>query len=278
VIGTFEFNSIVSSDFDIVTKSINRPLFPTMTPRTIEIFGKNGLYDYGANTYSTRKITVQIQYIGTSFVELRQRARDIAAWLRTTTWGKLIFDDEPDKFYYARVYGQIDFENLRRLGTCSVEFECQPFAFCMVDTGDDLTWDDFDAPWMVEGITWVMSSTYTKTVTGNTSFVFDNPGTVNIGNDAPQGGKFDIVITGTWTTITLAVNGKTLTFSQAGASATLTIDNIEMECDVGGTNKLSYLSGDVDTFLHLIPGTNTITITGTGMNFSILVDFTPMWI
>ena len=54
------------------------------------------------------------------------------------------------------------------------------------------------------------------------------------------------------------------------------IDN-EMEVNLR-VNKLSALGGDIDSFLRVIPGKNTIEIDGTGIDVTVTIDFTPMWL
>ena len=47
--------------------------------------------------------------------------------------GKVIFSNEPDKFYYYEIIQQIDFERLARFKTAVVTFHVQPFKFSAVD-------------------------------------------------------------------------------------------------------------------------------------------------
>ena len=277
MIGSFEFNGIESSTFDLVCKSVKRPLFPAMRPRVLEVQGQSGVYDFGDNDYATRPITMHLAYKGDSYVELRTRAREIAAWLYTTTWAKLIINDEPDKYYLARVSGEIDLATLRRFGEADIIFECQPFAYMVIDTGDDLTWATAEFPWITE-IGWGMADDYTFTTTAAKDFTFNNPGTQDISYRSPQGSKFDIVVTGSFSTLSLTLNGKTLNYTEAVASGTLTIDNVNMEVDLGGTNKLSKVTGDYATFLKIIPGANVLSVSGTDLNIAVVVDFAPIWI
>lgn len=276
MIGQFEYKGIHSSTYDVYFKSGTRPLMPPMIPKTIST-GASGAYDFGDNNYSPVKISGKIVFFPTNAIDRKQKAREIAAWLSSSKWERLIFGDETDKFYYARVYEQINLESLITTGEATVTFECQPFAYMVVDTGDDLTWEEADFPWITE-IPWIMSEAYTFAVTGNTNCVFENPGTRKTYYKSPQGSKFDIVITGSFTTLTLSLNGNTLNYTEAVASGVVTIDNVNMEVDLGGTNKLSKVTGDLGEFLEVIPGSNTLAVSGTGLNISILVDFTPEWI
>jgi predicted phage tail component-like protein len=275
--GQFEYNGIESGTYKIICRSNTRQIFPQMKLRSIEISGKNGVYDFGNNTFGLVNHKAHIMYVGDDLNDLRQQARNIAAWLYSTTWEKLLFGDEPDKFYYARVTDSIDLNALLAVGECDITFECQPFAYMVIDTGDDLTWEDADFPWITD-IPWVMSAAYTFTVTGDDDCVFDNPGTKSTGYKSPQGSKFDIVISGSFTDLSLTLNGKTLNYTETVSSGVVTIDNVNMEVDLGGTNKLAKVTGNRGTFLEVLPGSNTLTVTGTVLNISVLVDFTPEWI
>ena len=84
-------------------------------------------------------------------------------------------------------------------------------------------------------------------------------------------------VVGAWTTLTLSMNGKTLNYPVSG-SGTLTIDNVEMEVYLGTVNKYGVVTGDVDTFLSLVPGLNTLTIGGTGINATITIKYIPLWL
>lgn len=55
-----------------------------------------------------------------------RRARAVAEWLSGD--GLLIFDDEPEKAYSAKVIDGIGIEQIAVTGHCSVTFLCEPFA------------------------------------------------------------------------------------------------------------------------------------------------------
>ncbi len=122
----FFFNNKHSKDFSIAMEQAARGLLPSLRRNDYEITGKHGTVDYGNETYNTRQITVDICFISENVSNLQLKARDIAYWLSGK--GMLIFDDEPDKAYDAKVYDAIDTEQLIRCKRASVTFECQPFA------------------------------------------------------------------------------------------------------------------------------------------------------
>ena len=133
----FTFNSIHSRTYGIVAKTINRPLLPSLRKRELIIPGRHGAYDFSDNTYENRIIEVELKYIGTSFTELRTRARTIAAWLSGYNGSKnLVFDDEPDKYYVGKIYSAVGLQSLFTIGQCTIQFECEPFAYANLEEYD----------------------------------------------------------------------------------------------------------------------------------------------
>ena len=278
MIGQFEYKSIHSSVYGVYFKTIKRPLMPPIIPKLVSINGSSGSYDFGDNDYGNVSIEVKIAYIPTSFIERKQRARQIASWLNSTTWQKLIFGDETDKYYLARVQGQVDLDALIAVGEANISFICQPFAYRVVDTYiDDVTWDEADFPWITE-VTWAMDEGFKFTVITPSNVEFENVGTKEINFRSPQGSKFDIRINGSFTTLSLTLNGKILNYNQAVASGLVTIDNVNMEVDFNGINKLNVISGDLAIFLTTIPGSNVLNVSGTNLNVEVTIDFAPMYL
>jgi predicted phage tail component-like protein len=122
----FKFNDKHSRDFSIVAKSDDRSLLPEKRRNEFVIPGRDGALDYGNNTYHKRIITVQIAFATHNFPDLRAVARLAAHWLSGA--GLLIFDDEPDKAYRAKVYQPLAIAQLASTGQTTVPFDCNPFA------------------------------------------------------------------------------------------------------------------------------------------------------
>ncbi len=253
MIGAFKFNNVESSTFSLVCKSIKRPLLPAVKVRRIEPIGGSGVYDFDENEYGTRSVTMGIAYIGTDYAELRTRARSLAGWLSVGGWSKLIINDEPDKYYLAKVTNEINLQSLWEAGIAEIIFDCQPFAYSVTE--------------VVESVTLMAPGTK----------AFTNLGTRVVNRKSPQGSKFKMEVVGSWTTLSLSMNGNTLTYPVSG-SGTLVIDNVEMEVYLDAVNKYGVLTGDVDTFLSLVPGNNTLTIGGTGINATVTIKYIPLWL
>lgn len=246
MVGSFLFNSIESSEFKLVCKSVKRPLLPAAKVKRVEIGTASGAYDFDEEDteYGLRQVSMKIQYIGSSFEELRTRARSIAAWLSPRTWTQLRIHDEDDKYYLAKVTEAIDLETLMESGSATVVFDCQPFAY----------------------------STNEVTATGVGNVTFTHPGTRGINFKSPLGSKFVIKVNGSWESLTFSMNGKTLRYTEAG-SGSLIIDNVKMEVTLNGVNKFDALEDDYDTFLEIKPGSNTLNVVGA----TAIIEFIPMW-
>ncbi len=255
MIGAFIFNEIESSDYNLVCKSVKRPLLPAVKIRRLDLPGISGVYDFDTEDveYSMRPLTMKIQYIGTSYEELRSRARSIAAWLSTNSWAKLRIHDEDDKYYLAKVTGELNLTSLWESGTADINFDCQPFAYSVTEVSHSVK------------------------VTGSKNEEFNHPGTRQVNYRSPYGSKFLIKVEGSWSTLSLGLNDKTLNYNTAG-SGILILDNIEMECTLDSVNVFNNLDGDIDTFLKVIPGDNILAIGGTDLDATITVNFIPLWL
>ena len=122
----FTFNSQHCSEFGVVMRSVNRMLLPRLQPRQVKIPGRHGLYDLGDHKYENRLLALDCFVQRQGLPELRQLARELAHWLSVKA--RLVFDDEPDKYYLGRLYEQVDFENILGSGFFSLVFEVEPFA------------------------------------------------------------------------------------------------------------------------------------------------------
>lgn len=122
----FTFANRHSSGLGVVFNSKNRSISPAKRKNQYYIAGKDGYLDYNDETYDNRVITLEIKLLTNTLSDLRAKVRDVAYWLSGA--GNLIFDDENDKAYNAKVFEAIDLEQLYLSGKCNVVFECEPFA------------------------------------------------------------------------------------------------------------------------------------------------------
>jgi predicted phage tail component-like protein len=122
----FSFNGILSSTFDIYCEQETHSILPVLRKYSQEIPGLDGEVDFGIGGYGTRIIALHLYYKGT-FKDLRENRENIIAWLAGDgTPKRLILGKEPDRYYMAKIYSEVNLENSsdRRIGT--IEFECNP--------------------------------------------------------------------------------------------------------------------------------------------------------
>lgn len=123
----FTFNNVHSDDMGVVFRSTDRTLLPPKRVTQYTIPGKSGTYDI-EDGYENREISCEVSFVGEDYQYpgVRTRARAVAGWLSGE--GLLIFDDEPEKAYSAKVISGISIEQIAITGRCEVVFLCGPFA------------------------------------------------------------------------------------------------------------------------------------------------------
>lgn len=254
MIGSFNFNGLESDIFGLICKSVSRPLLPSVKVNRIELQGMSGASDFNSDEYDLRKVVLGIIYVGDDYFELRERAREISAWLSTGDWRRLILNDEPDKYYLAKITKEINLKSVWESGRADLEFECQPFAYSLDE------------------------KIVNATCNGSLNLQFDNEGTRKINYRSPFGSKFLMTLTGSWTNLSISLNGVTLTYNKPASSETLIIDNYELEVSQNGSNTFLNLGGDIDQFFEIIPGTNNLLVSGVGVNATVTITYIPLWI
>lgn len=122
----FEFGGISSGAFDITCDTERHSILPAKRKYTQEIPGLDGVIDFGIAGHDVRIITLPIYFDG-DYAELRANRENIIAWLYNDgTAKKLVFGNAPDRYYLAKIYDAIDFENVNDRHICDIQFECNP--------------------------------------------------------------------------------------------------------------------------------------------------------
>lgn len=122
----FTFNNVHSSTVGLYMDTPERTIKPALRTNMYVIPGRSGTLDYGGDTYDTIEITVKVAYRADYSPDMRAKQRAVAEFLAAS--GPLVFDDEPDKAYTAKVVDAVDMDEIVRTGTMEVTFLCQPFA------------------------------------------------------------------------------------------------------------------------------------------------------
>ena len=152
--------------------------------------------------------------------------------------GNVVFSNEPDKYYKARVIDQIDYERLLRFKTAVVKFRVQPFKY------------ELDEP------------SITLTESGR-----------NVINNGLENSKPKMTITGSGT-IEVNVNDlKVFTYNFPDGETEVVIDSEKQDAYLGLILKNRNMIGD---FPILAPGLNKIT--WNGQVTSIVVEANSRWL
>lgn len=239
----FTFNGQHSSTFGVAIKSKNRQLLPAVNDRYIEIPGRHGGFHFPGELQD-RIIELECAFIGTSRQDLREKARQIAAWLHTVERAVLSFDDEPDKYYLAKVDNAIDPSQMFVLATFNLNFRCEPFAY-----GPEVQADFV-----------------------NDQATVINPGTFEA---LPVFEATFMVEASEWKVVLGIKYARVVHNFQTG-------DTLEIDCATGavlinGGRALDKLDWQNSEFFALPPGQNTMAITPAGVCIS-SVAFKPRWL
>lgn len=128
------FGGTHTDTFNIICEKTIQPLTPPLIFQSQTVPDKAGAW-YFRTDLGARKIQVDIAVQTDSLSDFRPNLRAMANWLDPSKGVQpLIFDNEPDKTYYALLYndsGQpIDITQLVLLGRMSLFFICpDPFAY-----------------------------------------------------------------------------------------------------------------------------------------------------
>lgn len=139
------FNGVHSSTLGNLKCSPRIPLLPERRGSTVEAPGRDGAYDFNADSYAMRSIAVDCMITTADRATLRAQLAQIALWLSGS--GYLIFDHDTTKRWQAKAYSAIDLEKAAAIGRFTVVFEAQPFAEDVnASTGTILTPQDYGSP------------------------------------------------------------------------------------------------------------------------------------
>lgn len=128
MIGKFEFNHILSSDFGIYISGSGTFNSPERDMESISIPGKNGDLIIDNKRFKNIRVTYPA-FIKEKFKDYTDVVR---AWLLSDgSYHRLEDNYHPEEFRMARFAGPLDFDTrvLNRSGECSIEFDCKPQRF-----------------------------------------------------------------------------------------------------------------------------------------------------
>ncbi|MEG2426795.1 MAG: phage tail family protein [Oscillospiraceae bacterium] len=147
-INTFSYGGVDSSVFNITCDTEIHPILPPQRKYVTVVPGLDGYVDQGIGGYEARAIPVKLSYQG-SYSELRENEEKIIAWLSNSSgeYKRLVFNNNPNKYYLAKVYSNLDLTNTSNGNIGTVLFECNPpwqFENGVLQTPDEITWNTQD--------------------------------------------------------------------------------------------------------------------------------------
>lgn len=226
----------------LIMLSKNRTLLPATSDEYADIPGRDGSILF-PGSMKDRNLEVEFSTSTKTLPELRQLARQIAAWLYSTRTAALIFDDEPDLYYMAKVANQLDLEQTVAMGRFSVQFRCEPLAYS------------------------IAADTWEQAATAGATYTINNGGTYE---------ALPVITITAGTQITgfvLTVEDKTLTYTGTlTAGQSLIIDCSKYQATKAGVNAMGDVSGD---FPVLYTGENELTI---NKACSLKIDYRKRWL
>lgn len=120
------FGDIESGEFGLTFGTEIHSILPEKRKCVQEIIGIDGVVDFGIGGYGVRVITLPV-YFDSDYARLRDNRERILAWLYDDGKPKkLILGTKPDRYYLAKVYAALDFENTDDHYIGDIQFECNP--------------------------------------------------------------------------------------------------------------------------------------------------------
>ncbi len=146
----FEFNGI-NKPYIYILQGMERSAWAPLTREIAEVPGRAGGRLKETKT-NVRTITVPVMIKRDGFSDLQKVKEDLGGWLITEKPEKLIFDDEPDRYYMAVVDGELELEEMVRWGKGTITFICpDPYKYGKEKQAvriKKLTWEEY------KGRTW----------------------------------------------------------------------------------------------------------------------------
>lgn len=129
------FNGI-TKDFVVVLRGVQRPAWAPIENNLVYVPEMPGAY-HESTDVKPRPLSVPILIESDNLSQLKTMTEEVSDWLITDEPKELIFDDEPNRVYYAKLEGSGNIEEIIRVGAGVLTFTCpDPYKYRLQESGD----------------------------------------------------------------------------------------------------------------------------------------------
>jgi len=119
---TFSFRG-QKRDYIIINQQRKRPAWAPIKRNILTVPNRPGGY-HKSTDVDIRTLEVPILFFKSEMMDIQKTKEDLAEWLITESVEELIFDDEPDRSYFAMIDGSLDLDELIFKGEGVLTFIC----------------------------------------------------------------------------------------------------------------------------------------------------------
>lgn len=222
----FKFGTTRSETLGLILRDKTVPFMPPIDDQSEQIAGKDGAWDFGVR-FGAKQITTDVSIYANSRTALNDNLRELANVFNPRKGPQeLIFDDEPDKLYYARLSDKFEPDKIGIYGEFELLFICHdPFTYAATET-------------VQNGATQTTVDHLGSHITKPILTVTHSGGAATITNARADG-------------IT-----ERITFKSSSPAGTYVIDNKEFTITINGAG--AYQHFDETTFFSLPKGSNLL--------------------
>ncbi len=237
-----------------------RPILSSTVDNIQTVPGMHGAYDFGA-TMGPRSFELECAFMARNHIELQSRVSNLAAFLldadgRPRTM-PIVFANQPERLYMVRYTGDLQIDRIAGLGVFALPFVAyDPFAYSIYWSNEI----NVDSRISVDSKISV-DTRYRYHITTTQSITINNYGN--------QNAQPIIEISGAFSSLSLTVGGVVFTYN-VPFSGTLTLDFARKTARIGTTNVLHNTNAQ---FGKLSPGRPSVAVSGTGLNFTMVIKF-----
>lgn len=250
----------------IMLRESQRPILAPTVDRTLVIAGRHGAYDFGADL-APKEFNLECAIIKRSPVGLQTAIEVLGTHLLDSSGRPrrldLVFDLRSDRAYSVRLSGQLSIERIVGVGKFTLPLVAyDPFSYSLDDTSNI----NVDSNMSVDS---------NLPIEFEYSYQITSPTAVDINNFGALAARPIVEITGSFTSLSLTLGGKTLAYNAPVTNQTLVLNFENYTAKIGSTNVLGNISGD---FFDLPAGINAVQVGGSDLNCSIEFIFKPKYL